>query len=146
MRFDREPCPQAVSSCPITTQSRWSYKMKNKNYLYKKHRVSYQLDCTNRLTHSEGACSQTLPPDAVVSPLSTDGQSSSRSHQLRLTTYSTGSSRYKNKTVHIQFRQLCGHLSNDDQVDGAGERLQEGNSVSVIDVNEAVSVCLQSGC
>lgn len=88
-----------------------------------------------------------LPPDAVVLPLFTDGQTLSCLHQLRLTTLQhTGSSQYKNKTVHIQFRQLCGHLSNDDQVDGAGERLQKGYSVSVIDVNEAVSVCLQSGC
>lgn len=152
MRFDREPCPQAVSysSCPTRTLPRWCLiKWKTKTIFTKStgFHISWSAPTgyptvkvhASRLCPSSTWCSGFAPLHRRSNlVLFTSAQINYIQH--------TGFSRYKNKTVHIQICQLCGHLSKDDQVDGAGERLQKGYSMSVINVNKAVSVCLQSGC
>lgn len=59
---------------------------------------------------------------------------------------SSSCSVYKNKSEHSDIwgpgQSLCCHVSDDDQVHRAGEVLQEGHGVPVIDVNKVITVRL----
>lgn len=112
MRFDREPCPQAVSysSCPTRTLPRWCLiKWKTKTIFTKStgFHISWSAPTgyptvkvhASRLCPSSTWCSGFAPLHRRSNlVLFTSAQINYIQH--------TGFSRYKNKTVHIQICQL----------------------------------------